>query len=83
MSKALVPLVDFHSDMECRAFTCGCHAGDNKTEDTAALQKAIDTCDHVVFTAPGIYLSKPLQLHSDFIFEIEGGTALLISHHLI
>eukprot|EP00045_Choanoeca_perplexa_P005925 m.49800 g.49800 ORF g.49800 m.49800 type:complete len:399 (+) comp13368_c0_seq9:40-1236(+) len=56
--------------------------GDNKTEDTAALQKAIDTCDHVVFTAPGIYLSKPLQLHSDFIFEIEGGAIITMWHNI-
>ncbi len=58
-------------------------AGDGKTLDTAAIQKAFDVCGKagggtVMFPA-GTYLSKPLKLHTKTTVLLEAGATLLAS----
>lgn len=36
--------------------------GDNVTEDTSAIQKALNSCQTVTFPAPGKYLTRSLSL---------------------
>ena len=58
-------------------------AGDGKAFDTAAIQKALDDCGvaggGTVKFPPGIYLSKPLTIHSKTVFKIDSGATLLAS----
>ena len=60
---------------------CGA-AGDGKTLDTAAIQKAIDECGKsgvtVLFPA-GTYLSKPIFLRSYQLYKFEEGATLKAS----
>jgi polygalacturonase len=57
-------------------------AGDGKTDDAAAIQKAIDACveaggGRVLFTAPFTYMSSPFNLKSNIDFHIQGGAKVL------
>eukprot|EP00055_Hartaetosiga_balthica_P003041 m.6231 g.6231 ORF g.6231 m.6231 type:complete len:463 (+) comp2563_c0_seq1:115-1503(+) len=46
--------------------------GNNKTEDTFAVQNAIDTCASVIFPAGGVYLIRPVFLsHSTITLYFE------------
>ena len=54
--------------------------GDNRTEDTHAVQAALDGCDTVVFPAPGRYLIRPVFLrHNDLAVVVEHGLSLSLS----
>jgi polygalacturonase len=56
--------------------------GDGKTMDTAAIQKALDACQPaggVVEFPAGIYLSRPLKLHSQTTVQLDAGATLLAS----
>jgi polygalacturonase len=56
--------------------------GDGKTFDTAAIQKALDTCGKVGGTVqfpPGTYLSKPLTLGTQTTVQLDKGATLLAS----
>lgn len=57
-------------------------AGDGKTFDTVAIQKALDACEKsggtVLFPA-GTYLSKPLTLHSKTTVKLDTGATLQAS----
>ncbi len=76
------------------SFLCSAHArvfdvkdfgatGDGVAFDTAAIQKALDACDAagggVVRFPPGVYLSRPLALHSAMTMDLEAGATLLAS----
>ena len=56
--------------------------GDNTTEDTTALQAALDACTPgtIVFSAPGKYLSRSLNLtgKADIELVIEAGATLVL-----
>ena len=54
-------------------------AGDGKTFDTTAIQKALDACNEAGGTVkfpPGTYLSQPLTIHSKTIFQVDAGATL-------
>ncbi len=55
--------------------------GDGHTKDTAALQRAIDTCSAAgggtVHFAPGIYVSAPLDWKSHVRLQLDAGATLL------
>ena len=66
------------------ALTCDAHAagakGDGSTRDTAALQKAIDTCaagHGTVTLSGGTFVSGPLVLKTGVTLHIAAGTTLL------
>ena len=57
-------------------------AGDGKTFDTAAIQKALDACAStggMVDFPPGTYLSRPLTIHGGTTINIEAGAVLQAS----
>lgn len=56
--------------------------GDGITDDAVAIQKAMDACTAagggtVLFTAPFVYMSGPLQLRSNVELHLQGGAKLL------
>lgn len=56
--------------------------GDGKTDDAAAIQKAIDSCSKtgggtVLLPASFTFMAGPFQLKSNIDFHIEGGATLL------
>eukprot|EP00041_Stephanoeca_diplocostata_P006315 m.80486 g.80486 ORF g.80486 m.80486 type:complete len:447 (+) comp16293_c0_seq1:97-1437(+) len=57
--------------------------GDNRTEDTASIQKAIQAClstsngNTVVLPSPGVYLSRPISIPSFTTFIVEPGATLM------
>jgi polygalacturonase len=52
--------------------------GDNRTEDTQAVQAALDGCATVMFPAPGRYLIRPVFLrHSDIAVVVEQGATVV------
>lgn len=55
-----------------------CAAGDGKTMDTAAVQKALDDCGEgeTVYFPAGTYLTGALRLHSDMELYLEEGAVL-------
>src|ERR1017187_7473567 len=61
-------------------------AGDGKTKDTAAIQRAVDGCaaagGGVVYLGPGAYLSGTVILKDNVTFHVEAGATLLGSTHL-
>ena len=62
------------------AKTCDVRAfgakGDGTTKDTAAIQKAINGCDHVVLSG-GTFLTGPIVLKSNTTLEVKEGATLL------
>jgi polygalacturonase len=52
-------------------------SGDGKTDDTAVLRKALAACDEVVLSAPGRYLTGPLNLTSNQVLVISPNATLL------
>lgn len=74
--------------------TCDPHAygakADGHTEDTAAIQRAIDTCaargtaekPAIVVLIGGTFVSAPLTLHSNMTLQIGAGTTLLGSTNI-
>jgi len=56
-------------------------AGDGRSKDTGAIQKAIDACTAagggVVYLAPGVYLSGTLFLKDNVELHLEAGATLL------
>lgn len=56
-----------------------CAAGDGKTLNTAALQKALDDCKkgQTVYIPAGVFLTGALRLHSDMELYLEEGAVLL------
>jgi polygalacturonase len=56
-------------------------AGNGKTDDAAAIQKAIDACSKtggkVLIPAPGVFMAGPFSLRSNIEFHIEAGAKLL------
>lgn len=68
----------------CDPHTFGAKA-DGKTKDTAAIQKAIDTCapkHGTVILKGGTFVSAPLTLRSDLTLEIDKGATLLGSRDM-
>lgn len=61
-------------------------AGDGKTLDTPAIQKAIDECASagggMVYLGPGNYLSGTVVLRENITFHLEAGATLLGSTNL-
>jgi polygalacturonase len=57
--------------------------GDGVTQDTAAIQKALDECGKagggMVRFPTGVYLSRPITLHSKTTIELDAGATLLAS----
>jgi polygalacturonase len=53
--------------------------GDNTTEDTQAVQTAVNNCSLVQFPAPGKYLIRPvyLGLHDNITLQIDAGAVLV------
>lgn len=52
--------------------------GDNRTEDTQAVQAALDRCATIVFPAPGRYLIRSVFLrHSDIAVVVEQGATVV------
>lgn len=69
-----------HAATTCNVRTYGA-TGDGKTKDTAAIQKAIDTCSakgggKVLFTA-GTYVSAPILIKSNVTLHLDKGATLL------
>ena len=60
--------------------------GDNATEDTLAIQRALDACSPgvTVLPAPGLYLSRALNLagKSDIEVRIAAGATLMLWPHV-
>ena len=57
-------------------------AGDGKTDDVGAIQKAIDACaeaggGRVLFTAPFTYMTSPFNLKSNIDLHVQGGAKIL------
>lgn len=53
--------------------------GDNSTEDTEAVQAAVNNCSLVWFPAPGKYLIRPINvgLHDNLTLQIDNGATLI------
>ena len=72
------------AQVRCDPHTYGAKA-DGKTDDTSAVQKAIDTCaaktsaarPAVVVLSGGTFVSAPLTLRSNMTLQIDAGTTLL------
>lgn len=69
-----------HAEKVCNVRTYGAK-GDGATKDTAAIQKAIDTCSEagggvVLLTGNGTFVSAPLILKSNITLEIDKGSTL-------
>jgi polygalacturonase len=54
--------------------------GDGMTQDTAAIQKALDACGDagggIVRFSPGVYLSRPLEIRTKTTIELDAGATL-------
>lgn len=52
--------------------------GDNRTEDTGAIQKALDSCASVLFPPPGVYLTRSLAVReSNLDIVIAAGATVI------
>lgn len=77
------------AQMRCDPHTYGAKA-DGHTEDTAAIQRAIDTCaakgtaksPASIVLSGGTFVSAPLTLHSNITLQIDAGTTLLGSANM-
>lgn len=70
-----VPQPQFQS--ECLVTVFGA-VGDNKTEDTAAVQAALDNCTVVIFPSPGKFLLRPVHFrHSNMHVVVEAGATVV------
>jgi polygalacturonase len=69
-----VPFVGSTAWRVCNVKSMGAN-GDGKTDDTAVLRKA--ACDEVVISAPGRYLTGPLNLTSNPVLVISPNATLL------
>ena len=73
---------DAHGATTCDITTFGA-AGDNKTDNTASIQRAIEACTRkgaaTVIPAGGVYMSGPLLLPSHCTLQIEPGATLIAS----
>ena len=49
--------------------------GDNQTDDTLAIQKALNTCSKVLLPSGFTFLLQPIQLFSNTHFQIDGNIA--------
>jgi polygalacturonase len=58
-----------------------CAKGDGVTQDTAAIQKALDECGQagggVVHFPAGVYLSRPIKLRSETTIKLDADATLL------
>ena len=74
------PAAAFSRTFDVRQFGA---AGDGKTADTVAVQKALDACANagggVVRFSAGTYLCQPLTLHGRTTVQIDAGATLLAS----
>lgn len=57
-------------------------AGDGKTDDAAAIQRAMDACSaagggEVLFPAPGRYMTGPFDIKSNIEMHVQGGATIL------
>lgn len=74
-----VPASTMYAAKTCNVRDFGAK-GDGKTKDTAALQKAIDTCaaeSGTVLIPSGTYVSAPLVLKSDVTLRLEKDAEIL------
>ena len=85
MAAAQKALVQQAPPSICDVHTYGAK-GDGVSNDTAAIQKAIDACSSpasavppVVLLAGGKFVSGPLELKSNIIFDVEADSQLLAS----
>src|ERR1700738_4254947 len=77
--------VDHAAPTSCNVKSFGA-VGDGKHKDTAALQKALDSCSttngQTIEVPPGTYLSAPLYLRSNTRLQIDTGATLDASQTL-
>jgi polygalacturonase len=68
------------ASIECDVHKFGA-SGDGATKDTAAIQKAIDSCAEqgggTVQFSPGTYLSAPIVLKSNITLQLDKGATLM------
>ena len=87
MKTAIVGLLAFSSVAFAAATVCDVRdygaAGNGKTKDTQAIQKAIEACAQkgagVVYFPPGSYLTGTITLRSNLTLHLEAGATLLAS----
>lgn len=62
----------------CNVLTFGA-VGDNFTDDTTAVQTAVNSCTLVEFPAPGKFLVRPinLDLHDNITLQIDPGATIV------
>jgi polygalacturonase len=79
LALAITVSVSASAEMVCNVKTYGA-VGNGKTKDTAAIQKAIDTCAKnggVVRLADGTFLTGPILLKSHITLEVDKDATML------
>ena len=69
------PLIQHDLRAVCDVITEFGAAGDNRTEDTAAVTHALLSCSKVVLRAGRTFLLRPIQLHSHRHLVVDGNIA--------